>query len=142
MSSVIRRIIFLPKQSQRSRSVLKDGSRFLGLFGKGKIGIMAKFHRTDLIILSHFGGTKLPSYSLINTVGVWIHISLLLTLRHTGTQSSIWGHERASYGIMSQQTIFNPFVIRKAKIVFSVITEDIYLKLRLVNYQLGKPYQK
>ena len=49
ISSVIRRIIFLPKQSARSRSVLKDGSRSLGLFRKGKIGIMAKFHRTDLV---------------------------------------------------------------------------------------------
>ena len=50
ISSVIRRIIFLPKQSQRSRSILKDGSRSLGLFGKGKIGIIAKFHTTVLII--------------------------------------------------------------------------------------------
>ena len=50
ISSVIRQIIFLPKQFQRSRSVLKDGSRSLGLFGKGKIGTIAKFHRTDLII--------------------------------------------------------------------------------------------
>ena len=32
ISWVIRQIIFLPKQSQRSRSVLKDGSRSLGLF--------------------------------------------------------------------------------------------------------------
>ena len=50
ISLVIRRVIFLPKQSQRSRSVLKDGSRSLGSFGKGDIGIIAKFHRTDLII--------------------------------------------------------------------------------------------
>ena len=50
ISSDIRWIIFLPKQSQRSRSILKDGPRSLGLFGKGKIGIIAKFHRTDLII--------------------------------------------------------------------------------------------
>ena len=35
---------FLPKQSQRSRSVLQDGSRSFGLFRKGKIGIIAKFH--------------------------------------------------------------------------------------------------
>ena len=41
---------FLPKQSKRSRSVLQDGSRSFGLFRKGKIGIIAKFHRTDLII--------------------------------------------------------------------------------------------
>ena len=28
---------FLPKQSQKSRSILTDGSRFLGLFRKGKL---------------------------------------------------------------------------------------------------------
>ena len=50
ISSVIRRIIFLPKQSHRSRSVLKDRSRSLVLFRKGKIGIIAKFPRTDLVI--------------------------------------------------------------------------------------------
>ena len=41
---------FLPKQSQRSRSILQDGSRSLRLFRKGKISIIAKFHRTDLVI--------------------------------------------------------------------------------------------
>ena len=50
ISSVVRQIIFLTKQSQRSRSILKDGSRSLGLFRKGKIGIIPKFHRTDLVI--------------------------------------------------------------------------------------------
>ena len=50
ISSVIRRSFFLPKQSKRSRSVSQDGSRSLGLFRKGKIGIIAKFHRTDLVI--------------------------------------------------------------------------------------------
>ena len=50
ISSVIRLIIFLPKQCQRSRSVLKDGSRSLALFRNGKICIIAKFHRTDLVI--------------------------------------------------------------------------------------------
>ena len=40
---------FLPKQSQRSKSILQDESRSLGLFRKGKIGIIAKFHRTDLV---------------------------------------------------------------------------------------------
>ena len=49
-SSVIRQSYFLPKQSQVSRSILQDGSRSLGLFRKGKIGIIAKFHRTDLVI--------------------------------------------------------------------------------------------
>ena len=44
------RVFFLPKQTQRSRSVLKDGSRSLGLFRKGKIDIIAKFHRMDLVI--------------------------------------------------------------------------------------------
>ena len=50
ISSVIRQIIFLPKQFQRSKSILKDGSRSLRLFRKGEIGIIAKFHRTDLVI--------------------------------------------------------------------------------------------
>ena len=35
---------------------------------KGKIGIIAKFHRTDIIICCHSRGTKPPSYSRINTV--------------------------------------------------------------------------
>ena len=68
ISSIIRQIIFLPKQSQKSRSVLKDGSRSLGLFRKGKIGIIPKFHRTDFVIWSHSRGTKTPSYSQISTV--------------------------------------------------------------------------
>ena len=51
ISLVIRQsFFFLPKQSQRSRSILQDGSRSLGLFRKGKIGIIAKFHRTNLVI--------------------------------------------------------------------------------------------
>ena len=50
ISSVIRQSFFLPKQTQRYRSILQDGSRSLGLFRKGKIGIIAKFHRTDLVI--------------------------------------------------------------------------------------------
>ena len=47
ISSVIRQSFFLPKQSQKSRSVLLDRSRSLGLFLKGKTRIIAKFHRTD-----------------------------------------------------------------------------------------------
>ena len=50
ISSVIRRNIFHPKQSKRSRSLLSNGSRSLGLFRKGKNGIIPKFHRTDLVI--------------------------------------------------------------------------------------------
>ena len=51
-----------------NRSILQDGSRSLGLFRKGGIGIIAKFHRTELVIRSHSRGTKTPSYSQINTV--------------------------------------------------------------------------
>ena len=40
----------------------------MGLFRKGKIGIVAKFHRTDLVIGSHSRGTKTQSYSQINMV--------------------------------------------------------------------------
>ena len=34
-----------------SKTILKDGSRSLGLFREGKIGILPKFPRTDLAIL-------------------------------------------------------------------------------------------
>ena len=40
----------------------------MGLFRKVKIGIIAKFHRTDLVICSHSIGKKTPSYSRINMV--------------------------------------------------------------------------
>ena len=70
ISSVIRRSVFLPIQSQRSRSILQDRSRSFGLFRKGKIGIIAKFHRTDLVIWSHSRGTKTLSYSQIHMVSV------------------------------------------------------------------------
>ena len=36
--------------------------------GRVKIGIIAKFHMTDLAIWSHSIGTKSPSYSRKNTV--------------------------------------------------------------------------
>ena len=36
--------------------------------GRVKIGIIAKFHRTDLVICSHSIGTKPPFYNRINTV--------------------------------------------------------------------------
>ena len=52
ISSVIRRIFFTSKTIPKSRSVLKDGSRSLGLFGKGKSRIIATFHRTDFVICS------------------------------------------------------------------------------------------
>ena len=44
------RVFILPKQSQKSRS---GESRFLGLFRKGITGIMAKFHRTEVVICIH-----------------------------------------------------------------------------------------
>ena len=40
----------------------------LDCLGRVKIGIIAKFHKTDLVISSHSIGTKPPSYSRINTV--------------------------------------------------------------------------
>ena len=40
----------------------------MGLFRKGKTCIIAKFHRTDLVICSHSRERKTPSYSRINTV--------------------------------------------------------------------------
>ena len=63
----MRQSFFLPKQSQKSRSIL-DGSRPLGLFRKGKTYIIAKFNRTDLVICSNSGEGKTTSYSQINMV--------------------------------------------------------------------------
>ena len=40
----------------------------MGLFRKGKTGVIAKFFRTDLVICSHSGEGKTQSYSRINTV--------------------------------------------------------------------------
>ena len=45
---------FPSKILQKSRSVLYDRSRSLGLFRKGKTCIIAKFDRTDLVICCHF----------------------------------------------------------------------------------------
>ena len=36
-----------------SSSTLEDRSRFLGLLRKGKTHVIAKFHRSDLVIFSH-----------------------------------------------------------------------------------------
>ena len=41
----------------------QDGSRFLGLFRKDKTHIIAKLHRTDLVICSHYREGKTLSYS-------------------------------------------------------------------------------
>ena len=38
------------------------------MFRKGKTGIVAKLHRTDLVICSHSREGKTPSYSQINMV--------------------------------------------------------------------------
>ena len=40
---------------------------------KGKTCIIAKFHRIDLVVCSHFREGKTPSYSQINTV---IHLKI------------------------------------------------------------------
>ena len=53
ISLVIRQSFSLPKQSQKSRSILQDGSRYLGFFRKGNTHIIVKFYRTDLVICSH-----------------------------------------------------------------------------------------
>ena len=53
---------FFPFQNN-PKSQDQDGSRSLRLFRKGKTGIKAKFHRTDLVICSHSRERKMPSYS-------------------------------------------------------------------------------
>ena len=55
--------IFPSKKYQRSRSILLDGSRALVLFRKGKTHMLAKFHRTDLVMCSHSKERKTLSYS-------------------------------------------------------------------------------
>ena len=51
ISSVIRWEFFFSFQNNpKDLDPSYDGSRSLGLFRKGKIGIIAKFHRTDLVI--------------------------------------------------------------------------------------------
>ena len=59
---------FLPKQNKKSRSLLLDGSRALGLFRKGKTQFIAKFDMTALVICSRSKEEKRQSYSQINTV--------------------------------------------------------------------------
>ena len=61
--SVVIRQSFFP-----SKTIQKDHSRSIGLFRKGKTRIIAKFHRTDLVICSHSRNRKTLSYSQINTV--------------------------------------------------------------------------
>ena len=53
ISLFIRRSFFLPKHCKKSRFILKDRPRSLELFRKGETCIMAKLHRTDLVICSH-----------------------------------------------------------------------------------------
>ena len=48
----------------------------MGLFRKGKTYIIAKFHRTDLVICSHSREGKTPSYSQMNTVDLVLEVLL------------------------------------------------------------------
>ena len=51
ISLVIRQSFFSFQNNPKDLDhVLQDGSRSLGLLRKGKIGIIAKFYRTDLVI--------------------------------------------------------------------------------------------
>ena len=70
ISLVIRHSLFPSKQSQKSRSVLSDGSRSMELLRKGKTHTIAKFQRTDLVICSHSRRCKTPSYSWINRIHI------------------------------------------------------------------------
>ena len=61
----MRQSFFPSKTIPKSRSILKDGSRSLGLFRKGKTHNMAKLQRTDLVICSHSRMGKIQSYGQI-----------------------------------------------------------------------------
>ena len=69
ISSIIRQSFFAflnnPKDLDPSCKMDLD---LWDCLGRVKIGIIAKFHRTDLVICSHSIGTKPPTYSRINTV--------------------------------------------------------------------------
>ena len=67
--------------SQKSKSVLQDGSRSLGLFRKGKTSITAIFQWTDLVICRHFEERKTLSHSKINTVNFHYHEFKILQLQ-------------------------------------------------------------
>ena len=60
---------FFPFQNNKKNldPSCKDGSRSLGVFRKGKTHIIAKFHRTDLVICSHSREGKTPFYNQIYT---------------------------------------------------------------------------
>ena len=59
--SVIRQGFSLPKQSQRSRSILQDGSRSLRLVGRKKNNILyLNFTNNKIGICSNFEKGKLP----------------------------------------------------------------------------------
>ena len=49
----ITEFFFLPKTIPKIQIRLIGRSRSFGLFRKGKTHIIAKFHRTDLVIFSH-----------------------------------------------------------------------------------------
>ena len=54
---------FTPKHSPKSTAILLDRSRSVGLFRKAKTHVIAKFHRTDIVICSHSRERKTLSYS-------------------------------------------------------------------------------
>ena len=75
----IRRVFFLPKQSQKSISILEDGSRSLGMIRKGKTCITAIFYSTDLVICSHSRERKTLSY--IDTIyDQYDHCQMVITI--------------------------------------------------------------
>ena len=70
--TIRQRFFSFQKPSQKSRSILLDGSRSLGLFRKGKSHITAKNFGTDLVICCHFRDGQTPSYSRISMVNVHV----------------------------------------------------------------------
>ena len=68
ISSIIRRSFFFQNNPKDLDPSCKMDLDLRDCLGRVKIGFIAKFHRTDLVILSHSIWTKPPSYSRINTV--------------------------------------------------------------------------
>ena len=105
-SSVVRLFFSFPNNSQKSRFILSDGSRFLGLFRKSKIHIVAESHRSDLVIYSHCRDGKTLSYSRINMVILQLY-QLLLYLR-------------SLEHMFKSQIILNSLIIRPSLFIFAV----------------------
>ena len=101
ISPLIRQTLSPSKTSPK----ISDGSRFLRLFRKGKIRIIANFHWSDLVICSHSRERTTPSYSRRNTVTFSWTAALLFSFLHPHPQSQMLSPCKRKNVILKQQTL-------------------------------------